>query len=148
MFALSVAEVISSEEPERYQEALRSVNWDKWKEAFESEMDSLMKNRTWNLVKRPEKQKVIGCRWILTRKPGIPGVEKPRFKSRLLAKGYSQKEGVDFGEIFSPVVKYVSIRVLLSMTVNYDLELEQLDVKTAFLHRRRYLYGAARRVCS
>lgn len=90
-FALSVAEVIDSDEPETYQEALRSGNWVKWEGAFEDEMDSLMKNHTWNLVKRPEKQKVIGCRWILTRKPGIPGVEKPRFKTRLVAKGYSQK---------------------------------------------------------
>ncbi|CAA7038049.1 unnamed protein product [Microthlaspi erraticum] len=97
-------------------------------------MDSLMKNHTWNLVKRPKKQKVIGCRWILTKKPGIPGVEKPRYKTRLVAKGYAQKVGVDFQEIVSPVVKHVSIRILLSMTVNYDLELEQLDVKTAFLH--------------
>src|SRR5690606_37700002 len=59
---------------------------------------------------------------------------EPRYKSRLVAKGYSQKEGVDYHDIFAHVVKHVSIRLLLSIMVNLDLELEQLDVKTAFLH--------------
>lgn len=61
-------------------------------------------------------------------------MEPPRFKARLVAKGFTQIEGIDYNEIFSPVVKYVSIRLLLSMVVNCDMELEQLDVKTTFLH--------------
>uniref|UniRef100_A0A2N9IN85 Integrase catalytic domain-containing protein n=1 Tax=Fagus sylvatica TaxID=28930 RepID=A0A2N9IN85_FAGSY len=65
---------------------------------------------------------------------GTLGVEASRFKARLVAKGYSQRESIDFNEVFSPVVKYSSIRVLLSMVAMFDLELEQLDVKTAFLH--------------
>lgn len=101
---------------------------------MDDEMVSLDKNKTWALVDLPEGKKTIGCKWIYKYKPGIPGVEDPRFKSRLVAKGYSQKEGVDYQEIFSPVVKHVSIRMVLSMVVDGDLELEQLDVKTAFLH--------------
>ena len=57
-----------------------------------------------------------------------------KFKARLVAKGYSQEEGVDYNEIFSPVVKHCSIRVLLAMVAQFDMELVQLDVKTAFLH--------------
>ena len=61
-------------------------------------------------------------------------MEDKRFKGRVVAKGYSQKEGIDYNEIFSPVVKHVSIRSFLSLVVNFDMELEQMDVKTTFLH--------------
>ena len=77
---------------------------------------------------------MIGCKWVYRKKPRIPGIEKPRHKSRLVAKGYSQKEGIDYLEVFLPVVKHISIRLLLAFPVNEEIELEQLDVKTAFLH--------------
>ena len=67
-------------------------------------------------------------------KEGIVGIEKPRYKARLVAKGFTQREGVDFNEIYSPVVKHTSIRVLLALVNQYDLEREQMDVTTAFLH--------------
>lgn len=97
-------------------------------------MVSLEKNHTWDLIDRPEGERTIGCKWIYKIKPGVPGGEDRRFKGRVVAKGYSQIEGIDYNEVFSPVVKHVTIRLLLSMVVHYDLELEQLDVKTAFLH--------------
>lgn len=62
------------------------------------------------------------------------GVEDARYKARLVAKGYTQKEVVDFNEVFSPVVKHSSIRILLVMVASSNLKLEQLDVKKAFLH--------------
>ena len=133
-YALASAEDLEEEEPRNYKEAMESKDWRLWNAASDEEMDSLRKNHTWDYVERPKDHKVIGCRWIHKLKPGIPGVEKPRHKSRLVAKGYAQTEGVDYNEIFAPVVKHVSIRLLLSAVVNYDLELEQLDVKTAFLH--------------
>ncbi|KAG7554626.1 GAG-pre-integrase domain [Arabidopsis suecica] len=121
-------------EPANYQEALRNDDWELWKGGMDEEMDSLVKNHTWTVVTKPAGQRVIGCKWIFKRKPGIPGVEKPRFKARLVAKGYAQREGVDYTDIFSPVVKHVSIRILLAIVAEEDYELEQLDVKTAFLH--------------
>ncbi|KAG7554353.1 GAG-pre-integrase domain [Arabidopsis suecica] len=121
-------------EPADYNEAKRDSNWEHWKKAMNEEMESQSKNHTWTIVKRPMNQKVIGSRWIYKYKLGIPGVEEPRFKARLVAKGYAQREGIDYHDIFAPVVKHVTIRILLSIVTQEDLELEQLDVKTAFLH--------------
>lgn len=97
-------------------------------------MNSLLKNKTWILVDKPPSQKLVGCKWLYKLKETVGQEEPYRFKARLVAKGFTQKEGVDYDEIFSPVVRHTSIIVLLSLTVAYDLELEQLDVKTAFLH--------------
>ncbi|KAH9753275.1 hypothetical protein KPL71_015010 [Citrus sinensis] len=78
-----------------------------------------------------DKQK---CKWIFKLKVGASEKEPPRHKARLVANGFTQREGVDFNEVFSPVVKYNSIRLLLALSVFHDLKLEQMDVQTAFLH--------------
>ena len=103
---------------------------------MKEEMESLYKNQTWKLVELSKGRHVVGCKWIFKRKPGLSEKEGIRYKARLVAKGFSQKEGVDFNKIFSPMVRHTSIRVLLAIVANQDLELEQLDVKTAFLHGR------------
>ena len=133
-YALATAEEINKDEPKSYLEARRSKSWKLWNEGMQEEMDSLEKNQTWKLVEKPEKKKIIGSKWVFKLKEGIPGVEKPRYKARLVAKGFSQVEGIDYTEVFAPVVKHVSIRIMLSLVANYDLDLEQLDVKTAFLY--------------
>ncbi|CAM8877993.1 unnamed protein product [Rhodiola kirilowii] len=101
---------------------------------MQDEMSSLDKNKTWEIVDKPQNARLVGCKWIFKRKEGIPGVEASRLKTRLVAKGFTQKEEIDFNEIFSPVVKHRSIRILLALVAHSNLELEQLDVKTAFLH--------------
>ena len=121
-YALAAAQDIEIYEPRSYAEAMRTREIKEWNASNVEEMIFLEKNGTWDLVKWPEK------------KLGIPGVEDPRFKSRLVAKGYSQVEGIYYNEVFAPVVKHVSIRLILSLVVNEDLELEQLDVTTAFLN--------------
>ena len=133
-YALMCAKDVDIEEPKTVAEAMRSKYWIYWKKAMKEEIDSLAKNNTWLVVDKPGRKKIVGCKWIFKYKEGIPGVEPPRFKARLVAKGFTQIEGIDYNEIFSPVVKHVSIRLLLSMVVNCDMELEQLDVKTTFLH--------------
>ncbi|WZZ70528.1 hypothetical protein YC2023_081898 [Brassica napus] len=131
---MSVAD-ISVDEPKTVAEVMKSTDLDKWNASMKEEKSSLDKNHTWDLVDRPLKQRIIECKWIYKIKEGIPGVEDPRYKSRLVAKGYTQVEGMDYNEIFAPVVKHVSIRIMLSYVVNFDTELEQMDVKTVFLHK-------------
>lgn len=92
----------------------------------------LERNGTWILIDRPKGERTIGCKWIFKIKPGVPRGEGRRFKGRVVAKGYSQIEGIDYNEVFSTVVKNVTIRLLLSMVVHQDFELEQLDVKLHF----------------
>ena len=86
------------------------------------------------MIKKPEGCKLVSCKWIFRIKDGHTKEEKKRYKARLVAKGFTQREGVDFNEIFSPVVKQASIRAIMSKAAYEDLEIEQLDVKTAFLH--------------
>ncbi|NHW78368.1 hypothetical protein HA391_26290, partial [Escherichia coli] len=79
-------------------------------------------------------ESVIGCKWVYKRKLDTSELRGTRYKVRLVAKGFAQKEGVDYNEIFSPVVKDTSIWVILSLVAPGDFELEQLDIKTSFLH--------------
>ena len=98
------------------------------------EIESLQKNQTWELAKRPQGRNIITCKWVFKKKESLSPAEGIKYKARLVARGFHQKEGVDYNEIFSPVVRHTSIRVLLAIVAHQNLELEQLDVKTAFLH--------------
>ncbi|CAM8929056.1 unnamed protein product [Rhodiola kirilowii] len=101
---------------------------------METEMRSHRINQTWELVEKPKSKKLVDCKWLFTLKEGLIETDPPRYKARLVAKGFMQKKGVDYTEIFSPVVKYKTIRVMLPFAASFDLESEQLDVTTAFLH--------------
>ncbi|KAH9703677.1 hypothetical protein KPL70_011177 [Citrus sinensis] len=135
-YALEAAHEIDDEEPKTFNEAIQCKFRTEWKKAMDDEILSLHNNETWELVERPEKTRIVGCKWIFKIKEGLTSSEPKRFKARLVAKGYTQKEGVDFKEVFLPVVRHASIRVILSLTAVQDMELDQLDVKTAFLHGR------------
>ena len=104
----------------------------KWEIAMEEEMDSLMHNQTWDLVKLPTGKTTLQNKWVYRLKEEDGG--KQRHKSKLVVKGFAQKKGIDFDEIFSPVVKMTSIRTILSLVAAEDLHLEQLDVKTTCVH--------------
>ncbi|KAH9695612.1 hypothetical protein KPL71_022838 [Citrus sinensis] len=133
-FALMVVDEMTEEEPENFKQAMTSRDKGKWLSAVEDEMISLKKNNTWVLVQRPAEKRLVGCKWIFKLKDGVSRDESVSYKARLVAKGFTQNEGIDFNEVFSPVVKHSSIRVILAITAFFDLELDQMDVKTAFLH--------------
>ncbi|GJZ15626.1 retrovirus-related pol polyprotein from transposon TNT 1-94 [Tanacetum coccineum] len=125
--------LIEDGEPSTLQEALNNPDASFWKEAMQEEIEALHKNKTWELVPLPGGRNPIGNKWVYKiKKNGDDQVE--RYRARLVVKGYAQKEGIDFNEIFSPVVRMTTIRVVLAMCATYDLHLEQLDVKTVFLH--------------
>ncbi|GJZ46052.1 putative RNA-directed DNA polymerase [Tanacetum coccineum] len=120
-------------EPECYAEAMEDEHKKEWFEAMEDEMNSLHENNTFELVKLPKGKRALKNKWVYKLKTE-EHTSRPRYKARLVVKGFSQKRGIDFDEIFSPVVKMGSIRVVLGLAASLDLEVEQMDVKTAFLH--------------
>ena len=92
-----------------------------------------MGNKTWKLVDLPPGSKPIGCKWIFKRKMKVDGTID-KFKARLIAKGFTQKEGIDYFDTYAPVARIASIRVLLALASIYKLVIHQMDVKTAFLN--------------
>ncbi|GJW99214.1 retrovirus-related pol polyprotein from transposon TNT 1-94, partial [Tanacetum coccineum] len=85
-------------------------------------------------IDQPLGQKLVSCKWLYKIQEGNEGVHKPRYKARLVARGFTQPVRIDYNDVFSHVVRHTSIKVILSITACEDYELEQLDVKTAFLH--------------
>jgi hypothetical protein len=104
----------------------------KWEQGMKEEMDSLVNNQTWDLNQFPARKRALQNKWVYKLKEEDGG--KNRYKARFVVKGFAQKKGIDFDEIFSPVVKMTSIRTILSLLAVQDLHLEHLDVKIAFLH--------------
>ena len=129
-----IGEVI---DPVTFLDAVHSPQYDKWNIAMKEEMLSMANNGVWDLVELPENFKPIGCKWVFkTKKDAKAKIE--RFKSRLVAKGYTQKEGVDYTETFSPVSSKDSFRIIMALTTHFNLELHQMDVKTTFLNGDLY----------
>ena len=92
--------------------------------AMVEEMESLNKNKTWELSEVPKGKKAIGCKWVFRKKDAILEKEGERFKAKLVAKGYSQRHGSDYDEVFSPMVRHTSIRVVMALVAHQNLELE------------------------
>jgi hypothetical protein len=106
-FALDIAEEVDNvQEPLNYSEVILSIDTEKWIGAMHEEMESLEKNGTWELVRLPPGKKAVKCKWIFKRKEGMTPKEPPRYKSRLVAKGFSQIPGIDYVDVYSPIAKH------------------------------------------
>jgi hypothetical protein len=120
-------------EPRSYDEAMSSLVCNEWMTAMKDEMESMKTNQVWELVDLPLGRKSLGNKWVLKiKRKADDSIDK--YKARLVAKGYTQREGVDYEETFSPLVRFASIRLILAMVASLDLELHQMDMKTAFLN--------------
>jgi hypothetical protein len=120
---------VSSLEPLSVEQALGDPNWII---AMEEELNNFKRNEVWELVPRP-KQNVIGTKWVFRNKQDEFGVVTKN-KARLVGKGYTQVEGLDFGETYAPVARLESICILLAYATHHYFKLHQMDVKSAFLN--------------
>ena len=104
-----------------------------WQDGMIEEYQSIMKNDVWDIVPRPKEKPVVTSKWLYKIKHVVDGnIEKLKYKARFVARGISQKEGVDYEDTFAPVARYTSIRATLAIAAKMGWKLRQMDVKTAF----------------
>lgn len=104
-----------------------------WLAVMTTEHDALLRNNTWDLVDLPPNREPIGCKWVYRIKYNADG-SLQKYKARLVAKGFHQQVGFDYSETFSPVVKHITIRVVLTIAVTKGWPIRQLDINNAFLN--------------
>lgn len=118
------------DEPTGFSEAVKESEW---KVAMQTEIDAIEKNQTWVLTDLPAGRKAINLKWVYKLKRDTNG-QIIKHKARLVAKGYVQKKGVDFDEVFAPVTRLETVRLLLALSAKNGWEAHHLDVKSAFLN--------------
>lgn len=119
--------------PKTYNLAMESVQKEKWKEAINAELNSLNTKNVWTIISKPAGSKLINTQWIFSIKRNSKN-EIEKFKARLVAVGSSQRFGIDYDEVFSPVIRWETIRTFLSHAINNNYQIFQLDVETAYLN--------------
>jgi Reverse transcriptase (RNA-dependent DNA polymerase)/gag-polypeptide of LTR copia-type len=131
---IASAHVAHADEPQTYRQAVSGPDASHWLQAMQAEAQSLISKHTWDAeVDLPPGRKAIGSKWVFKVKRDSNG-NVQRYKARLVAQGFTQQHGIDYTEVFAPVVKQVSIRTILALAAYHDWEIEQLDVETAFLY--------------
>ena len=120
-------------DPVSFSQAMESDDSSKWMEAMNEELKSMAHNGVWDLIELPNSCKPVSCKWVFKTKHDAKG-NIERFKARLVAKGFTHKKGIDYKDTLSPVSKKDSLRIIMALVAHFDLELHQMDVKTAFLN--------------
>ncbi|XP_066341937.1 uncharacterized protein [Miscanthus floridulus] len=122
--------LVAAEEPRSVEEAMKEQCW---RQAMQVEMQAIEENRTWEVSDLPAKQRAIGLMWVFNVKKNPEG-KVVKHKARLVAKGYAQQQGVDFDEVFAPVSRIETVRVLLALAAQGGWQVHHMDVKSAFLN--------------
>jgi hypothetical protein len=120
-------------DPTSYEEAMRSPHSSKWCEAMENEMRSMSANQVWKLKEIHRGAKTVGYKWVYKIKHDSKG-NINRFMARLVEKGFTKRERIDYNETFSPVSYKDSFRIMMALVAYYDLELYQMDLNMTFLN--------------
>ena len=121
------------DEPTTYAKAIQGIHSALWQDAMKSEMDSMYTNQVWTLVDAPQGVKPIGGKWVFMKKTDMDG-NVQTYKTKLVAKRYRQRHGVEYNETFSPVAMIKSIGIMLAIVAYFDYEIWQMDVKNIFLN--------------
>ena len=131
---LSGSALLEQSTPQTYSEAVSCQKRDEWRAAMKAEIDGCEKQQTWELVRRsdlPAGANVIPCKWVYKIKTDETGAIA-KYKARITPKGFKQKHGVDYFEVFANTGKYKTLRVVLGLAASRNMELRQLDVPQAF----------------
>jgi hypothetical protein len=122
-----------AQEPRSYREAMQRPDWQKYHDAACEEIQALLEHGTFELVQLPPGQKVIGSRWVFKVKRNADGSIE-RYKGRVVAMGNHQRPGYNFTDVFAPTPKWAALRAILATSALEDLELESIDISSAFLN--------------
>lgn len=129
-----IAAITDQEEPKSVQEAKESPDWPRWLEAMHAELRALLKNGTWLAISHNKGQfKALGAKWVFKIKKGADG-QVLQYKARWVVKGYEQRYGLDYDQTFAGVVRAATWRIILALAGANNWAIEQMDVKSAFLH--------------
>ena len=128
-----VAIINDAGDPRSYAEAMARSDTAEWEMACEAEKHAFEHMGVYEVVLHPKGRKVVGSRWVFRIKRGPDGTVL-KYKARIVAQGFTQIEGVDYDETFTPVAKHTSLRVILALTAEHNLEVRQMDVKSAYLN--------------
>ena len=120
-------------EPKSLVEVKRRPEWPEWEKAINEELKTLEEASTWEISDLPEGADLVGSKWVFRIKKDASG-RVVRYKARLVAQGFSQVEEVDYFDTYAPVAKLSSLRTILALAARLDLELDQIDIKGAYLN--------------
>jgi len=133
MEEVQFAGLASGADPYNYAQAMRCPDAAHWQKAMDEEYLMHLQNRTWEIVKLPPGKKAIGSGWVFRVKRNADGSIE-QYKGRIVAKGYSQRPGLDFTEVFAPTARPASIRLILALAAIEDLHLRSVDISHAFIN--------------
>jgi hypothetical protein len=122
-----------TQDPQTFEQAMKSAEASEWKTAIEEELKTIEENQTWKLVDLPRDRKTVGSKWVFKTKLGEDGNVEKR-KARLVAQGFTQRHGIDYIDVYAPVARSVTLKMLLSAAGRDKLKVMQYDVKAAFLN--------------
>ena len=133
MAYLAAVHVTPTGDPNTYEYVIETPEGPLWQHSMEEEMKCLTNNDTWELVELPKDRKGIKCRWVFLTKRDMQGSTK-HLQSHLVAKGFSQAEGINYEETFAPIARLDSLCLLLAITAHFNLDVHHINIKSAYLN--------------